>query len=541
MVGHLLFDTLGTATPITQIEEPLPFNPSHIREFTPQNYDTTSMNGASLDQQTPYDPFTMPSAPSNVQTAQFNPYLDDNSTLAGSSTGYYPAQTPYPTAAQPLQYHLYAPIGPHKEDLLAYQRTAHDFFMPEKIREELQRKSEATLQVMPNSQLPTLDHYHSLVPLDTTHHKNVAVFGYPSWVYKAQSSKNGRFYCLRRIEGYRLSNEKAIRTVKDWKRVNCGGVVSVIDAFTTRVFGDASIIFVYDYHPLSKTLVETHFTNTNRYGGRATSTIAEQVIWGYIVQIATAIKNVHNANLAVRCMEPSKIILTAKSRIRFSACSILDVVRYEAQKPMSELQQEDFIHFGKLVLSLASNSLAPQQGAIDQLSRLYTPELRDTVIWLLTPTPATQPKSIDDFLRGIATHVVASFDSSLHAEDTLASELYRELENGRLARLLMKLGTINDRPEYDDRTMAETSDRVQLAMFRDYVFHQVDANGNPVIDLGHIISCLNKLDAGVDEKILLTSRNEQNVYVVSYKELKRWVGAAFGELTKASRQGGRGI
>jgi hypothetical protein len=54
---------------------------------------------------------------------------------------------------------------------------------------------------MADSQLPTLDNYHSLVALDTSHHKSATVFGYPSWVYKATSSKNGNLYCLRRLEG----------------------------------------------------------------------------------------------------------------------------------------------------------------------------------------------------------------------------------------------------------------------------------------------------------------------------------------------------
>lgn len=33
------------------------------------------------------------------------------------------------------------------------------------------------------------------------------------------------------------------------------------------------------------------------------------------------------------------------------------------------------------------------------------------------------------------------------AEDTLEAELMRELENGRLVRLLTKFGFINERPE----------------------------------------------------------------------------------------------
>ena len=47
-----------------------------------------------------------------------------------------------------------------------------------------------------------------------------------------------------------------------------------------------------------------------------------------------------------------------------------------------------------------------------------------------------------------------------------------------------------------------------------------------------MIRCLNKLDAGVDEKILLTSRDDQTSFVVSYKELKKQVAAAFGDLMK---------
>jgi PAB-dependent poly(A)-specific ribonuclease subunit 3 len=53
-----------------------------------------------------------------------------------------------------------------------------------------------------DSTLPTLDNYHSLVPLDTSQHKSTTAFGYPSWIYKAVSQKNGKLYCLRRLEGF---------------------------------------------------------------------------------------------------------------------------------------------------------------------------------------------------------------------------------------------------------------------------------------------------------------------------------------------------
>lgn len=53
-----------------------------------------------------------------------------------------------------------------------------------------------------DSQLPNhIESYHSLVPLDTNHKGSTIFGGYTSWVYKAQSSANGHFFALRRIEG----------------------------------------------------------------------------------------------------------------------------------------------------------------------------------------------------------------------------------------------------------------------------------------------------------------------------------------------------
>lgn len=355
-------------------------------------------------------------------------------------------------------------------------------------------------------------------------------------------------YILTLQIGYKLTNENVIRSVKDWRRVNNGAVVTVHSAFTTGAFGDSSLIFVTDYHPLSKTLVEHHSVAPNRYGNRLQAIVPEQDIWGYIVQIASAIKSIHEANLAVRCMDPSKILVTNKHRIRLNACSVLDVVQHGAQRPLAELQQEDFQHFGKLILAVATNTLSsitpPNQALVDQMARNYTAELRETVAWLLSPSPpGSPPKSINEFIAGISSHTMDVYDKLMHAEDTLTSDICRELENGRIARLMMKLGTINERPEYAGQSnWSETGERYMLKLFRDYVFHQVDSNGNAVVDMGHIITQLNRLDAGVDQSIRLTDREGNTDFIVTYKELKKQVATAFSDLTKGqSTNKGRGF
>ncbi len=342
--------------------------------------------------------------------------------------------------------------------------------------------------------------------------------------------------------------------MQTWKRVDNGNVITIHDAFTTSAFGDRSLIFVTDYHPLSKTLVEHYFGPGSRFSGRISGThIPEQVLWSYIVQIASALKTIHGMGLAARLIDLSKVLLTSKGRIRLNGCAVLDVVQHDAAISVTDLQHEDLSQFGRLMLSLASNNPAAAQympKSMDFLSRSYSTDLKECIAWLLAPSASstTQPssptsssgfnannnKTIDQFLQGIAGQITSSFNSALHLDDQLHSELMRELENGRLVRLMAKLNFINERPEFDhDRQWSETGDRYLLKLFRDYVFHQVDAHNHPVVDLGHVVACLNKLDAGVDEKVLLVSRDEQNCLLVSYRELKRGVENAFQELVRA--------
>ena len=44
-----------------------------------------------------------------------------------------------------------------------------------------------------------------------------------------------------------------------------------------------------------------------------------------------------------------------------------------------------------------------------------------------------------------------------------------------------------------DPSWSETGDRYIIKLFRDYVFHQVDENGLPVVNMVHVLSCLNKV------------------------------------------------
>jgi len=224
----------------------------------------------------------------------------------------------------------------------------------------------------------------------------------------------------------------------------------------------------------------------------------------------------------MRSLEVNRVLVTGKNRVRLGGASIMDCLTFDGQNVTSVHQQEDLLSFGKLIISLACGSVSSVHNlpkSVDHISRMYSPDLKNVVLYLLSkPNPR---KTIEEVLSSlISSRVVDELNSSLVAQDTIEKELMRELENGRLVRLLCKFGFINERPEFDhDPRWAETGDRYLIKLFRDYVFHQVDENGRPVTDLSHVLTQLNKLDTGVEEKLMLVSRDEASCLIVSYKEV----------------------
>lgn len=59
-----------------------------------------------------------------------------------------------------------------------------------------------------------------------------------------------------------------------------------------------------------------------------------------------------------------------------------------------------------------------------------------------------QRRSVIDLMPMIGARFYTQLDSIQSRTDILENEVAKEMENGRLFRLMVKLGTINERPEY---------------------------------------------------------------------------------------------
>lgn len=136
-----------------------------------------------------------------------------------------------------------------------------------------------------------------------------------------------------------------------------------ISFFYKSIYCFLAIIFVYDYYPGLETLQYRLYNNpninlkgwANPYnldgaarpfsagktinGSRSLGLLPEQNVWEYVVQLASMIRSVHSANLAVRIVMPSRILVDHKSRLRLSGVGIFDVLDQE-NNPASIAQHQ---------------------------------------------------------------------------------------------------------------------------------------------------------------------------------------------------------
>ena len=83
--------------------------------------------------------------------------------------------------------------------------------------------------------------YHTLYPLCLSVERQSRVFGLATSNYKAIRSLDGKAYCLRRLENYRIGNDQSIGCIEAWTKIQHSGIVSVREGFTTKAFGDLCI------------------------------------------------------------------------------------------------------------------------------------------------------------------------------------------------------------------------------------------------------------------------------------------------------------
>eukprot|EP00124_Ichthyophonus_hoferi_P003497 Ihof_evm1s306 gene=Ihof_evmTU1s306 len=372
-----------------------------------------------------------------------------------------------------------------------HQETPSDLFMSENVRLELLHRNACLLARLDSNDTHghplSLGKYHDLYPLDGTssdHMNDRLPLGYRSTCYKAIRESDGTPCCLRVLKGVKTSYDAIQMAIQSWKRIQHANVASLYDAFISNDFDEPALVCVSSYHPGAETLssryIKHHTANENGTAAANPIIFPEDLLWTFAVQLSSAVRSIQAAGLACGTLDPSKIIVTANNRIRLSAVGVLDILNFGSDCPHSitYYQAEDLTLMGHLLLSLAcgkwpDDSMEQCTKHMETVEARYSSDFKNLLGYLLSPSEPHQPKTINDLMPMIGPRFYKEMEGAYSKMDRLYDDLSKEETNGKLLRLLCKMGFVVDRPEFDiDPTWSETGDRYLVKLLRDYTFHQ---------------------------------------------------------------------
>ncbi|CDO94555.1 unnamed protein product [Kluyveromyces dobzhanskii CBS 2104] len=441
--------------------------------------------------------------------------------------------TVYPPTHSVLQYHLYAPDPPPhlKIPLKPNERTPETLFINNHLRDRLVKNNQTALQVFPRGSLPDIvGDYFGLVPMDfhnrTSDKKRYN--GHDNSLYKVFSNLDGKIYFMRRIHDVKITDVSQVsKPFQVWSKIRAANITVLKDSFVTSAFNDTSLCMVFDYYPQSQSLYETYGLNNSA------SSLNQEMLWSYLIQLTIALQTVHHEGLALNGLDWKKVIVTSDpARIKVTDIGVFDTLNYHNEgRVLHKEQQQTYVELAELMMNLV-HKLCGTQGPIENLNSYHIDPLFKSCVQYLFDS-ANDNKNIEEFTKLFAPKLLSVINSLQFNGEYLEQQLSRELENARLFRLICKLNAIYGRLESRiDINWAESGEKFPIILFFDYVFHQKDDTGKNVMDLTHVLRCLNKLDAGVSERFMLVTPDEMNCIIISYKELKDLIDSTFRSLTQ---------
>jgi PAB-dependent poly(A)-specific ribonuclease subunit 3 len=294
-------------------------------------------------------------------------------------------------------------------------------------------------------------------------------FGYPTTTFQAANREDGNLYCLRRFDSVRSVSPTIAAAVSD-RWASCTpvqehpGVVPFYQCFVAQ----RAVFFVHQYIPGARSLQQ-----------RLQGPLSEAVVWSCIAQLVSAMRVIHSNGLAVRTLDLNHVLANTDStesrlRLRINCLGVVDALEFEARKRVVDLQNEDVRNLGRLIVSMATGTEVTPNTDAETLrhcegfmAQNFSRELQNLAMTLIRSMP--RPPTILDIGRAVAQRSFDEQDAAYRALDRSEAALAAEYESGRALRLLLKLGFINERPEFgQNRRWAQSGDCYVLSLFREY-------------------------------------------------------------------------
>ena len=473
----------------------------------PQQPQLPGQSNIPLTNQQPFHPAQHPMLNHLHQSAPMTPVG-----MMGSPSQGTLLTTAHDLSTSYVEHHLYNPDPPphRKVPLEPHQRTPEMLFISNTLRIDLLDKKKDLANVQPHNVpgLPSVvNDYFNISFLYANDANNL--------YYKCVSNYDGVVCLIHRIANYTSENtpqpKKIASVYQACSKVHSSNVIQLKDIFLTTQFNDRSMCLVYKYHPLTISISD-YYRFENQVGTSLGLEIDEEYVWLYLVQITNAMRKLHTSGLYFGNMLDFEnfLITSIPGKIKFFGlgrnCLGNEPIR------LKELQQHDYKKLGEMLETVITPKM-----------RASNPDFQKILDYLLAETnlEVGEPKSVSEFVKIFAVKFFDIMENLQTQNEDVEQTLANELENARLFRLMCKMNAVINRPDSNsDINWSENGSKYPLKLFYHYVFHQKDHNGKKTLDLVHVLKTLNKLDAGVTEKILLVTPDEMNCMLISYKELK---------------------
>lgn len=393
--------------------------------------------------------------------------------------------------------------------------------------------------------------YVRVLPLDSdrARRRTTGSFGFLTSTLKVTCTRDGVTYAAKRVDGINAPKSALDRICQNWRRVAAQpSIVALRNVFMAKAGplpGSAdsgsgmALFFEHDFVPGAVSLHHRLMAGTAER-----QPVPEPTLWSWAGQLALAVNSAHSVGLAFRCISPQHVLLSEFQRVRISCAGVVDVLEMESPATLQMQQKDDMRKFGELFLQASCRTELPARGTpaddevaklLEQCKQQYSQQWYDLLVTLLKAECGAS-----ELMGLLAPSMAVTLSQTLALNDTLHGALGVTHASSRLLRTIVKLSQVTERPEHcGDPSWAETGERYSLKLFRDFVFHQVDEQGRPVLDVGHVVESLSRLDVADGTPVMLSSRDGENLLVASYATLAKNLNAAYNDL--ATSQGGPSV
>jgi PAB-dependent poly(A)-specific ribonuclease subunit 3 len=359
--------------------------------------------------------------------------------------------------------------------------------------------------------------------------------GYPSRVYKAVRLADGVAFAVRRVDNIKVPVD-VLRAV--FSRWTAAGAVSshpnivALRFCPTTQKGERATLFAHDFVTGARNLQQLFFS-----GGRSPPPITEGLLWRVTTDVLLALRAVHSAGLSMHGVSAERVLIAPDGRALLSGAGVLEALDHDSDWPIASLQASDLRGLGEALVQLICGARVATQPvnlakSVQFVASRVSPRLVRLLHALLGATPPPAARLLEEL---VAPQTPYLYESLLRRTEALEQLLMLEAGSGRMLRLMVKLMHVLDRPESEtDRSWGASGDKAALAAMRDVIFHQVDDSGRPRLDPSHVVECLQKLDCGDPERVLLPARDGQSLMMADWGTLRGLLQESFMSLAQAT-------